>query len=128
MTHQDLRRDEAVDVPHEGTLGGVVHVLHHLLVLQQPVVSDLYLLGLPLLTDDDVEGGEVAINQPEVVHVVDGAGQTGGHLEPLLPPDLVETLHLRVVDESGQTVTRHKLRHQPEVEIRFVCHQPVVAH
>ena len=51
-----------------------------------------------------------------VVQVVHGRGEAGGHPQAFLPPDLVERLQVRLLEQLGKTVAGDKLGDHPEVQ------------
>ena len=61
-----------------------------------------------------------------VVQVVHGRGEAGGHPQAFLPPDLVERLQVRLLEQLGKTVAGDELGDHPEVQPRLVGHHPVV--
>ena len=61
-----------------------------------------------------------------VVQVVHGRGEAGGHPQAFLPPDLVERLQVRLLEQLGKTVAGDELGHHPEVQTWLVGHHPVV--
>ena len=61
-----------------------------------------------------------------VVQVVHGRGKAGGHPQALLPPDLVERLQVRLLEQLGKTVAGDKLGDHPEVQPGPVGHHTVV--
>ena len=61
-----------------------------------------------------------------VVQVVHGRGKAGGHPQALLPPDLVERLQVRLLEQLGKAVAGDELGHHPEVQPGLVGHHTVV--
>ena len=61
-----------------------------------------------------------------VVQVVHGRGEAGGHPQAFLPPNLVERLQVRLLEQLGKTVAGDELGDHPEVQTWLVGHHPVV--
>ena len=61
-----------------------------------------------------------------VVQVVHGRGEAGGHPQALLPPDLVERLQVRLLEQLGKAVAGDELGDHPKVQPWLVGHHPVV--
>ena len=61
-----------------------------------------------------------------VVQVVHGRGEAGGHPQAFLPPNLVERLQVRLLEQLGKTVAGDELGDHPKVQPGLVSHHPVV--
>ena len=61
-----------------------------------------------------------------VVQVVHGRGEAGGHPQAFLPPDLVERLQVRLLEQLGKAVAGDELGDHPEVQPWLVGHNTVV--